>query len=190
MPAAWILGGRGFLAVGAAEAAANAFAQPQLLHHPLQPDQRAHPREQRNVVDRLGQEIVGAGLEAAQPVGDVGQGGDHDDRNVGGAPVGLQLAADFEAVHARHHHVEQDDVGRLGIGEFEGARGRYRRSRHIEIFARQLGFEQLDVGFDVVNNQDSAGHQRLAPAVGRRPPQERKRSTVRMKLATEIGLAI
>ena len=35
--------------------------------------------------------------------------------------IGLQLAADLEAVHARHHHVEQYDVGQLGIGEFEGA---------------------------------------------------------------------
>ena len=101
----------------AAEAAANLFALAPFLHHPPQPHQRAHAGEERDVVDRLGQEIVGAGLEAAQPVGDVRQRRHHDDRNVGGARVGLQPAAYLEPVHARHHHVEQDDVGQLGLGD-------------------------------------------------------------------------
>ena len=101
----------------AAEPAANLFAQAQLFHHPLQPHQRAHAGEQRDVVDRLGEEIVGSGFEAAQPVGDVAERGHHDDRDIGGARVGLQPAAHLEPVHPRHHHIEQDDVGQLGIGE-------------------------------------------------------------------------
>ena len=36
----------------------------------------------RDVVDRLGEEIVGAGFKPAHAVGDVGQRGDHDDRDM------------------------------------------------------------------------------------------------------------
>src|SRR5215469_6541920 len=39
-----------------------------LFHHAAQPHERADPREERDVVDRLGEEIVGAGLEAANAV--------------------------------------------------------------------------------------------------------------------------
>ncbi|MBV8778118.1 MAG: diguanylate cyclase, partial [Alphaproteobacteria bacterium] len=140
-----------------AEPAADLFAQPQFFHHPLEPDQRADAREQRNVVDRLGEKIVGPGLEPAQPVGDVGQRGHHHHRDVGGARIGLEPAAHLEPVHPRHHHVEQDDVGQFGFGELQRG-GSVERRNHLEILARQLGFEQLDVQFDVVNDEDAGGH--------------------------------
>ena len=53
-----------------------------------------------------------SGFEAAQAVGDVGQGGDHDDLDVG-ARVRLEAPAYLEPVHARHHHIEEYDVGQL-----------------------------------------------------------------------------
>ena len=176
--------GQAALALGIAEAPADFLAQPQLFHHALQADQRAHPREQRGVVDRFGQKLVGARFEAAQPIGDIGQRGHHDHRYVGGMRVGLEPAADLEPVHPRHHHVEQDDVGQLALGELQRRRAVI-RGDHLEIFARQLGLEQLDVQFDVVDDQNSGGHGGVAPL-----NHDRNRSTVLMKLATEIGLAI
>ena len=100
-----------------AKAAADLVAQPPFLHHPLQPDERAHAGEKSDVGDRLGQEIVGPGFQAAQPVGGVRQRRHHDDRKIGGTRVGLQPAANLKAVHARHHHVEQDYIGQFRRGD-------------------------------------------------------------------------
>ena len=65
---------------------------------------------ERDVVDGLGQEVVGAAFEPLDLVGRLIERGDHDDGNVMGLDIGLDAAADFEAVHAGHHHVEQDDI--------------------------------------------------------------------------------
>ena len=43
-------------------------------------------------------------------VGRLVERGHHHDRNMVGRRVGLEPAADLEAVHVRHHHVEQHDV--------------------------------------------------------------------------------
>ena len=47
-----------------AEIARGSGAGAQFVGHRLQPHEAAHAREQRDVVDRLGQEVVGAGIEA------------------------------------------------------------------------------------------------------------------------------
>ena len=44
------------------------FAHAQLVGHHLQAHQAAHAREQRRVVDRLGEEIVGARFETGDAV--------------------------------------------------------------------------------------------------------------------------
>ncbi len=71
------------------------------------------------VGDRLGEEIVGARLQPAHAVGGLIERGHHDHRDVVGYRVGLELAADLEAVHVRHHDVEQHDVafGALADGD-------------------------------------------------------------------------
>ena len=61
---------------------------------------------------RFIQEIAGAGGNAHHPLLALGERGDHQDRDKGRAGVFFQPPADFEAVHAGHHHVQQDDVGR------------------------------------------------------------------------------
>ena len=85
-------------------------AHAQFVGHHLQPRQRAHARDQRHVGHRLGEEIVGAGFQAAHAVGRLVERGHHHHRNVMGGGIGLDPAADFETVHVRHHHVEQHDV--------------------------------------------------------------------------------
>src|ERR1041385_2593459 len=71
--------------------------------------------------------------------------------------IGLDALADFEAVHAGHHHVEQDDVGllffdllkRLGAGA---------RCYNVEVLGAKLGLEQLNVSWDIVDDEDAGGH--------------------------------
>src|SRR5207253_8016535 len=142
--------------------------QAKLLHHPLDADERADAREEGDVVDRLRQEVVGAGLEAAQPVGDIGQRRHHDDGNVGGLRVGLQPATDLETVHLRHHDVEQDEIGQLGGGDRQRARP-VRAGQDIEILARELRLEQLDVYLDIIDDQDAGGHGDTASASAEEP---------------------
>ena len=85
-------------------------AGPQFVEHHLQPRQRAHAGDQRDFVDGLRQEVVGAGVEAAHAVGRLVERRHHHDRQMHRRGVGLEASADFESVHARHHDVEQHDV--------------------------------------------------------------------------------
>src|SRR5205823_5456505 len=62
---------------------------------------------------------------------------------------------------------EQDDVGQFGFGDVECARaviGGY----DLEILTRELGFEQLDVQLDVINDQHTGGHGSGKPGSGKK----------------------
>jgi hypothetical protein len=76
--------------------------------------ERPQPRGQLGEGEGLGQVVVGAGVQALHPVLHRVTGREHEHRSPD--PVGAQAPADLEAVHARQHHVEDDDVvlGRAG----------------------------------------------------------------------------
>jgi hypothetical protein len=57
-------------------------AHAQLVGHHLEPHQRADPGDQHEVGRRLGEKIVGAGVEATHPVARLVERGDHDHGNV------------------------------------------------------------------------------------------------------------
>ena len=78
----------------------------------VQPVQRFHARHQLLAVHRLGQEVVGAGADAAHPALVILERGDEHDRDHRRRRVGLEPLADLETVGARHHDVEQHQVGR------------------------------------------------------------------------------
>ena len=73
----------------------------------------ANAREQLDVLDRLGQEVVRACVERRDHVLHRRVRGDDDHRQGRGQRVGAQPAADLEAVHARQRQVEQDHLGRV-----------------------------------------------------------------------------
>jgi len=87
----------------------------------------------------------------------------------------------LKAVHSRHHHIEQDDVGQLGFGHHQ--RGGALSAQSTSKYSLSAWREQSDVELDIVDDQNAGGH-----ASG--PSSGRKRSMVRMKPATEIGFAI
>lgn len=85
----------------------------------LDPQAGPHTGVELHPVNRFRQEIVGVRLERLDLVGDLVQRGDHDHRNEPGLLVALELPADREAVHTRHHHVQQYHVGWLLGDEVE-----------------------------------------------------------------------
>src|SRR6185369_744008 len=63
-------------------------------------------------VERLGDEVIGAGTHRAYGLGHVAVGGDHDDQRR--SALALQAVEHREAVHARHFEVQQQQVGTIG----------------------------------------------------------------------------
>ena len=78
------------------------------------PEDRANARDQLADAERLGHVVVGAGVEAADLVGLLALGGEHDDRHERVAPA--ELLAHLVAVHVGQHQVEQHRVGPLVPG--------------------------------------------------------------------------
>ena len=68
------------------------------------------PHHQLLQVEGLGQVVVGAGVEAAHLVFDAAQGGEHQDRDLGGALIAAQALAKGEPIHPGQHQVQQDQV--------------------------------------------------------------------------------
>ena len=91
------------------------------------------PREERYLVDRLGEEIICAGIEPAHPVGGLIERRHHHDGNMRRCLVPFQPAADFQAVHSRHHHIEKNNVAIAVGADFQGIDA-VRRSQNLEIF--------------------------------------------------------
>lgn len=75
-----------------------------------------YPGHQLLGAERLDHVVVGSQLQARHPVGLVGPGGEHDDRDAG---VAAQRPGDVQAVQAGEAQVEDDQVrlGRAGQGQ-------------------------------------------------------------------------
>ena len=86
-------------------------------------DDRADAGGELVGVERLGDVVVGAEVEALGLVGGRALGRQQDDRD---RPLLAELAHDLDAVEVRHDDVEQDDVGAdfLRLGERILAAGR------------------------------------------------------------------
>jgi len=137
-------------------AGASQFASAEVDHRVAEADfrfglagrsrrRRHHPAAQHGVdarhqfarIERLGQVVVGAQFQTDDAVDLVALGGQHDDGEIPAFLVlRAQAAANRQAVLARHHQVEHDEV--------------------VE-FARQRPLEQLAQPDVVVDHQDLGG---------------------------------
>ena len=70
----------------------------------------ADPRLQEHRVERLGQVVLGAELDAAHHAVHLVQRRDHEDRDVAQRGIGLEPLEHGIAVQVRHHDVEQHEV--------------------------------------------------------------------------------
>jgi hypothetical protein len=116
--------------------------------------QVAHPQPQFGAIDRLGQELLSAGIESVKEGARVGTCGHHDDGDVQGGRIRLEDLRNLIAVHAGHHDVEQDQ-----IREVEPDRGQ----RFVPVirgtgditFRAQERLQELTILGLVVNDQNS-----------------------------------
>ena len=137
------------------EADDHRFGAVELVGVALDAQQRADARPQLGRVERLADEIVGAGLDPADAARGVVERRDEHDRNEPRGRILLDRPTRLEPVDVRHHHVHQDEIGRLGANEPQrfGAVG----SRpHGVAVGRQQRFDQPGIARDVIDDQHGA----------------------------------
>ena len=130
-----------------------------LLARLLGPDQRflqremgSDPGQHNGAGERLVDVINCANVESLLFLGLLGLGGKEDDGNVSRGGNVLQPPTDLVAVHAWHHHVEQDEIGLFGAvgnGQRLLAVGGNFRAVGVLQHSRNHG----DVGWRVVHDQ-------------------------------------
>ena len=125
------------------------------LGEPARPPKRGPDAgDELGDLERLLDVVVGARLEADHDIDRVGAGGEHDDRD---RRRPADRAADLEAVHARQHDVEQDEVERLGGEPLEAfapvGRGRDGEARVAQADRRHLADRRV-----ILDEQDPGVH--------------------------------
>ena len=126
----------------------------QLIPQALDPQQRADTGEQLGLMDGLGQEVVGPGVEAFHALLAGIERGHHHDRQHGGGRVLADRATHVVAAHARHHDVEQDEVRRVALDHAERLGAGGGGERGVAARGEDVG-QQLDVAGRVVDDEDA-----------------------------------
>ena len=128
---------------------------------------RAHPRQQHAQAERLGDIVVGAGIEAENGVGLARRARQHDDGDLD--PLAAQEAADIAPVHVGQADIEQDQVETPGPRRLERGRAG-RRFRGLErLVQAQLPDKRFAQAFVVLDDENAFG--RLPAAHSRRLPR-------------------
>src|SRR4051794_30680991 len=113
------------------------------------------PFEQLSFVDGLRQKVVRAGLDSTLNVAELVQSGDHQDHDVAGGWITLELLTNLEAAELRHHDVKQHQMG-LKRSDFAKSILTIDSHRCFDIEPAEIGLEQLDVRLVVVGDQDAS----------------------------------
>ena len=108
--------------------------------------------EQHPEAERLGDIVVGAGIEAENGVGLGVLGGQHDDRPAIAALA--HLLAGFPPVHVRQPHIEQNQVDHVRAQLLQPGRGRRRIGDLELVMQRELLFERLAQCIIIVDDEN------------------------------------
>jgi hypothetical protein len=121
----------------------------------------AHPGDELAGAERLDDVVVGAQLQADDPVRLVALGGQHDDR---GRVLGADLAAHLQAIHTRQHQIQDDQVRDVGAEGRQRGRAVLGRLDAITL-TFQVVLHDLADGRFVIDDQDPfPGHAPSLPA--------------------------
>ena len=112
-----------------------------------------HPRQHDRRGDWLGDVVGSTELQAPFLIADRCQRRQEDDRNVGRQRVVAQAGQYLVAVHAGHHHVEEDQLGPGGAARHAQATFTACRGEHLVLWTQQIAEHQEILG-GIVNNQN------------------------------------
>ena len=122
-------------------------------------------RRQLARVERLGQIVVGADLQADDAIDVLAAGREQNDGNDESPP---KLAQNLEAVLLGQHHIENDELVAAARRELDGACTRV-MGLHLEPFAAQQLADQIAQLPVVVDDEDRPGTPgQIVPEKGRR----------------------
>ena len=116
------------------------------------PQHCAQARDHLRAAERLDDIVVGAELEADDPVGLGPARGEHDHRHVGGA---AQLAQHVAPVAVGQHEVEQHDVRRRSRAARASASATVRAGTALEALALERARERLEYRALVLDEEDA-----------------------------------
>ena len=136
---------------------ASVGAHPHFIGERFEARKIAHACDERNVIYGLSEEIVGTRLKALHSIRGLIKRRDHDHGDVLRARIRFQAPADFKAVHAGHHDVEQHDIGTLTCANLKGI-GAIAGRQHFEILGAEPGFQELHIGEDIIHHQNARSH--------------------------------
>ena len=128
----------------------------QLFLQPLDAQHRANPRLELGELDGLGDVVVGARLESFDLALRRVERGLHDDRNEGQSRILLDAPRHLVSIDARHHHVEENQVGRRRMNTLQRL---FAVARAVDFIPPRLepSAKQLDVVLVVVDYQNAGG---------------------------------
>ena len=138
---------------GQGQADDHRFRAVQIVEISLDAQQRSNARPELQRVERLGHEVVSAGVDATQPAGRVVERRDQDHRYQPRGRILFDGPAGLEAVEMRHHDIHQDEIRRLatdGVERFGAISGPPRRMT----IRREHRLGQSCAPFDVIDDQN------------------------------------
>lgn len=124
------------------------------------------------MLERLSEEIVGAGLDAARAVLAIIETGEHRDRDEGRALVFFQPLAYRKAVKLGHGHIQQDQIGLLflhAIQRLTAVGG----GHDVVTFTREKAGQNVNDRRLVIHDEDLCKHVEW-------PPSERGQKSTKM----------
>ena len=133
--------------------------------------QRLDARQQLARLERLGQVVVGAELEADDAVHRLAARGEHQQRQVARARVGAQLAAEVEAVAVGQHQVEHQRVVAARGAAARGRRPASRRSSTSKPARPQVVADHRGEAGVVVDQQQAWRHRAMDESPGAERPR-------------------
>ena len=122
----------------------------------LEADMRVDASQQFLGDEGLGDVIDGAGVEGAQQQFAILHRGEEDHRHRCQRGVAAELLQQLEAVHPRHHHVQQHEVRRLAFRELQRLRAAGGR-QYLVAVPLQQGADDAQVRRLIVDDEDPAG---------------------------------
>jgi hypothetical protein len=128
----------------------------QFALEPLYREVGVHAGQHFLVLEGFGDVIDRAQPQALDLVHGVAQGTHEDDRNLPSIRPFLEKPAGLESVDARHHHIQQDQIG-LGVGgSFQRALA-ILRDQHVVAGLAQQFVQDAEIGRGIVHHQDDGG---------------------------------